>query len=129
MNDFEFEKEFKVTQVIEVVVFGYNEDQAKNRAANSTSVWEDWFLVEQTKVEIQKKLRKGTYIREPDGAMHLYYCNWYYNDASVAFRDRSKSPSTAKEWQIVNNEQECEELVEYMQGHLEPGEFVEVRDK
>lgn len=66
------------------------------------------------------KVRRGTYIREPDGATQLFYSPYFYIDAASAFRRKSNR----KDFSIVVDPNERDSFAKAF-GNLKPGEYEE----
>ena len=65
------------------------------------------------------KVRRGTYIREPDGATQLYHSEYFYINAASAFRRESNR----KDFSLVADTNEQEAV--HKAYHLQPGEYEE----
>lgn len=66
-------------------------------------------------------LRNGTYLREPDGAMQIYYSPYSFIDALANFRDRHLYDDG---WQVVQHD---EAQLLWDKVNLQPGEWVFIR--
>jgi hypothetical protein len=67
-------------------------------------------------------LRNGTYLREPDGAMAIYFSPYSFADATESFRKRDLYDDS---WMRVVNPFEVDDLWDLV--HLTPGENVFIR--
>jgi hypothetical protein len=67
-------------------------------------------------------LRNGTYLREPDGGMLLYYSPYSFNDAAENFRKRDFYEDA---WHPVSDFEEEQEL--HNKVTLAAGEYVFIR--
>jgi hypothetical protein len=76
------------------------------------------------------KLRSGTYIREPDGAQHVYHnvlTSW--NFPLVALRDYRENRRDVPEierWYVVHDKEELAELKDWLSGNLMAGEYISI---
>lgn len=73
-------------------------------------------------------LRRGTYVREPDGANLIYYSKFTTMNFPVIMLEnwkacRADGTTRLNEWERVFNHSELIEL-----GMLRPGEYLEVTD-
>lgn len=66
-------------------------------------------------------LAKGTYLREPDGAKHLFHSPFFYGDAALAFKVHRP------DFKIVFDTGTQGEVKEHFGGDLKPGEYGEIR--
>jgi hypothetical protein len=78
-------------------------------------------------------LRKGTYCRERDGALHLYYSeSTAWNSPIDGLHDFLKyrwDSGSLWYWEIVTAMDEIFELRNYLGGtHLKPGEYIEIKE-
>lgn len=77
------------------------------------------------------ELREGTYVREPDGAWHLYHSETTWNDPVQGLR-KSQELRTPEHslmgWRKVTEQDERDALREYLSGELLPGEWTIVED-
>ena len=75
-------------------------------------------------------LRNGTYVREPDGAWHLYHSETSWNspvDGLRKSREMNLPEHALMGWRKVTDQAERDELRLYLNGELLPGEYVEVQ--
>lgn len=76
-------------------------------------------------------LRDGTYVREPDGAWHLFHSETTWNDPVQGLarsRELGLTESALMGWRKVSEQSERDALREHLCGELLPGEYVEVRE-
>jgi len=74
-------------------------------------------------------LKRGTYIRESDGACHMYHSEiTSWNFPSTALREflAGNRPAEIHSWRMVTDENELESVKKFLCGNLKPGEYVEV---
>ena len=73
-------------------------------------------------------LQEGTYIREPDGALHLYHSPTQWNCPPIGlqnFLDKEFGEGSLWYWRIVTDIAEVSALYEHLGGtHLQPGEYI-----
>lgn len=73
--------------------------------------------------------QRGTYVRERDGALHLYHSPvTSFNFPQTALTDylSGKNRSSLNEWRHVTDPDEIQAVRDYFGSHLSAGEYGEV---
>lgn len=73
-------------------------------------------------------LKVGTYVRERDGANHVYHSDltcWNMPQVGLEWYLSGKA-NEVDEWRLVNDANELAELRDYLCDNLKPGENVEI---
>lgn len=75
------------------------------------------------------ELKRGTYVREPDGATLLFHSElttWNFPVQGLKDFQSGKFRNSFNHFRLVMDEDEQESLTAYLGDNLKPGEYVEI---